>query len=243
MNARLAQQFWPNESAIGHRIRRGGSNSPWMTVVGVAADVMDNGLGIQPAPTLYTAYYQRNTPTARVSLVVRMANDAPSHRRAIESAIWSVDPEQPVDALAPLPEVLEQSTGDQRFQTILLGLFALLGLMLAMIGVYGVTGAAVTARTWEMGVRMALGATAASVTLNMLAESGKRVLLGVAGGVALFFILGRLAAGLLYQTSVADPRILVAAILPLVVTALGICFLQARHLGKVDPVSALRNEL
>jgi len=111
-----------------------------------------------------------------------------------------------------------------------------------MIGVYGVTAAAVTARTWEMGVRMALGATSGSVVLNMLSESAKRIFLGVIAGIALFFALGRLAASLLYNTSFADPRILAVATLPLVLTAFGICYLQARHLGKVNPVSALRNE-
>jgi len=177
-----------------------------------------------------------------VSLVVRTANDAPSFKRDIERAIWSVDSAQPIDGLGPLTEVLTQSTGDHRFQTALLSSFALLGLLLAMIGVYGVTAAAVTARTWEMGVRMALGATSASVVVNMLSESAKRILLGVVTGVALFFAFGRLATSLLYNTSIADPRILISAILPLVLAAFAICYLQARRLGKVNPVSALRDQ-
>jgi hypothetical protein len=241
VNARLARQIWPKESAIGHRIRRNNSAAPWMTIVGVAGDVMDNGLGVQPDPTLYVAYLQQNTVTARVSLVVRTAHDGPSYVRDIERAVWSVDPAQPIDGLGPLTGVLTRSTGDQRFQTVLLSAFALLGLLLAMIGVYGVSAAAVTARTWEMGVRMALGATSASVVLNMLSESAKRILLGVVAGVALFFALGRLAASLLYNTSLADPRILIASILPLVLTGFGICYLQARYLGKVNPAIALRN--
>jgi predicted permease len=242
VNARLARQMWPNESAIGHRIRRNNSNAPWMTIVGVAGDVMDIGLGVQPDATLYVAYLQQNTATARVSLVVRTANDSPSFKRDIERAIWSVDSAQPIDGLAPLTGVLTQSTGDRRFQTALLSSFGLLGLLLAMIGVYGVTAAAVTARTWEMGVRMALGATSASVVVNMLSESAKRILLGIVIGVGLFFALGRLATSLLYNTSIADPRILITAILPLVLTAFAICYLQARRLGKVNPVSALRDQ-
>jgi len=241
VNARLARQMWPTESAIGHRIRRNSSSAQWMTIVGITGDVMDNGLGVPPDSTLYVAYLQQNTGTARVSLVVRTANDAPSFRRDIERAIWSVDPAQPIDGLGPLTEVLAQSAGDQRFQTILLSAFALLGLLLAMVGVYGVTAAAVTARTWEMGVRMALGATSASVVLNMLSESAKRIGLGIVTGVALFFAIARMAANLLYQTSYSDPRILIAAILPLLLTALAICYWQARHLGKVNPVFALKN--
>ena len=135
-----------------------------------------------------------------------------------------------------------QSTGDQHFQAILLSSFALLGLVLAVIGVYGVTAAAVTARTWEMGVRVALGATPDSVVLNMLCQLVRRLLLGVAIGLGSFLVLGRLAASLLYRTPVADPRILAGATLPLVLTALVISYVQARHLGNVDPVSALRND-
>jgi ABC-type antimicrobial peptide transport system permease subunit len=118
----------------------------------------------------------------------------------------------------------------------------LLGLVLAVIGVYGVTAAAVTARTWEMGVRVALGATPRGIVLNMLCESARRLLLGVAIGVGLFLVLGRLASSLLYKTPVSDPRILAGATLPLALTALVICYVQARHLGNVDPVSALRND-
>jgi predicted permease len=241
VNARLARQIFPTGSAIGHRIRRNNPNAPWMTIVGVAGDVMDNGLGVQPDPTIYVAYFQQNASTARVSLVIRTSNDAPSFVQGIERAVWSVDPAQPIDAIGPLIGALTQSTGDQRFQTILLSSFAVLGLVLAMIGVYGVTAAAVTTRTWEMGVRLALGATPGGVVLNMLTESAKLVLLGVAGGIALFLALGRLAANLLYRTPLADLPILTAATLPLVLTAFAVCYLQARNVGKIDPVSALRN--
>jgi len=243
VNARLAHQIWPLESAIGHRIRRNGPAALWMTIVGVTGDVMDNGLGVQPDPTLYVAYFQQNTATARVSLVVRAAMDASSLSREIERAVWSVDPGQPIDALGPLPEVLTQSAGDQRFQTILLACFALVGVALAMIGVYGMTAAAVTARTWEMGVRLALGATPASVMLNMLRESAARLMVGVAIGLVAFLALGRLAASLLYNTPLADPSILAAATLPLLLPAFAICYLQSRRLGQVDPLSALRHEL
>jgi putative ABC transport system permease protein len=242
VNARLARQIWPRESAIGHRIRRNSAAAQWMTIVGVAGDVMDNGLGVQPDATLYVAYFQQNTATARVSLVVRTGNDSASFGREIERAVWSVDPGQPVDALARLTGVLAQSAGDHRFQTILLASFALAGLLLAMIGVYGVTASAVTARTWEMGVRLALGATPGGVMMLLLSESARRILLGVALGVALFLALGRFAASQLYQTTVGDPRILAAATLPLVLTALVICYSQARELGAVDPVRAMKGE-
>lgn len=147
-----------------------------------------------------------------------------------------------MDALAPLPQVLAQSAGDQRFRTILLSTFAILGLLLATIGLYGVTSAAVTARTWEVGVRLALGATSGSVIRNVMNESARQVFTGVAAGLALFFLLVRLAEGLLYGTAAADPAILFPAVAPLLLVTFAVSYAQARRLGKVNPVMALRGE-
>jgi putative ABC transport system permease protein len=213
-----------------------------MTVVGVAADVMDAGLGVQQGPTLYVDYFQLNTATARVSLVVRTAGDALVIAGGVRRAIWSVDPNQPIDRVERLADVLRESTGDQRFRTVLLSSFALIGLALALVGVYGVTSAAVKARTWEAGVRMALGATPGSVVRGLLREASVRVLVGVAAGIVVFIALGRLAAGLLYHTSIADPLILACAVLPLAALALAVSYWQARHLALVPPVNALRDD-
>jgi len=214
-----------------------------MTVVGVAADVMDAGLGVQQGPTLYVDYFQLNTATARVSLVVRTAGDALAIAGGVRRAIWSVDPNQPVDRVERLADVLRDSTGDQRFRTVLLSTFAIVGLALALVGVYGVTVAAVKARTWEAGVRMALGATPGSVVRGLLRESGRCVLFGVAAGLVAFISLGRLAVGLLYNTSITDPVILACAVLPLAALAMAVSYWQARHLACVPPVDALRNDL
>lgn len=243
VSARFAKRFWPNESAIGHRLRRLGTTAPWMTIVGIASDVMDIGLGVQQGPTLYVPYLQQNTPTAGVTLVVRTLGDPLAFGRDIERAIWSVDPGQPVDRIARLSDVLVDSTGDQRFRTILLGAFASAGLLLALVGIYGVTAAAVKARTWEVGVRMALGATPQRVVGEMLSESSRRIGYGTAAGVATFLAAGRLASGLLYNTSFGEPAVLVSAIAPLVAVALLVSYVQARRLASVSPVSALRGQV
>jgi putative ABC transport system permease protein len=240
VSARFAKQFWPNESALGHRVRRVGATAQWLTIVGVAADVMDAGLGVQQGPTLYVPYLQQNTPTARVSLLVRTAGDPIAIAKAVQQAIWAIDPLEPVDRVERLRDVLVDSTGDQQFRTVLLSAFALVGLALALVGIYGVTAAAVKARTWETGVRMALGASPVRVVLDMIAEAGRRVLAGTIGGVVLFVALNRLAGSLLDNTSTLEVRVLVLAVAPLVAAAMLVSFLQARQLASVSPVSALR---
>jgi putative ABC transport system permease protein len=242
VSARFAKAYWGGQRAVGHRVRRGGATAKWMTVVGVAADVMDAGLGVAQGPTLYVPYLQQNTATARVTLVVRTDGNPMAMAKQVERAVWSEDPLQPVDATARLDDVLAEGTGDRRFQTIVLATFAAAGLALALVGVYGVTAAAARARTWEVGVRMALGATPRLVVLDLVFEAASRIGAGVAVGVVLFLASGRAAASLLYDTSFGDARILAAAIVPLAAAALAISYAQARRLAGVQPVSALRND-
>ena len=242
VSARFAKQFWPHESALGHQVKRGGTTSRWMTVIGVVGDVMDAGLGVEQGPTLYVNYLQVNSPTARVSVLVRLSGDPLAATRAVQRAVWSVDPGQPMDRVGRLNDVLVDTTSSQQFQTILLSGFALVGLALAVIGVYGVTAAAVKARTWEVGVRMALGASSSRVLGEMLRESGMRVLVGMAVGVAAFLAAGRLVAGLLYDTSYSDPRVIAGAVMALAAVSMAVVYTQARRLANASPVLALRDD-
>jgi putative ABC transport system permease protein len=242
VSARFAKQFWPNGSAIGHQVKRGGSNASWLTIIGVVGDVMDAGLGVQQGPTLYVNYLQINTATARVSLLVRLSGDPLGAVKAVQQAVWSIDPGQPMDRVGRLQDVLVETTSDQQFQTTLLSGFAVVGLVLAVIGVYGVTAAAVKARTWEAGVRMALGASSSRVLGEMLHESGMRVLMGIGIGAAVFLAAGRLASSLLYNTSYADPRVIAAAVILLSGMSMVVIYTQARRLASVSPVLALRED-
>jgi putative ABC transport system permease protein len=241
ISARFAQRFWPRERAIGHRVRRISENAPWLTIVGVAADVMDAGLGVQQGPTIYLPYLQQNTATARVTLLVRAAGDPIAMANAVRQAIWAIDPLQPVDHVERLRDLLVDSTGDQQFRTLLLSAFAVVGLALALVGIYGVTAAAIKARTWETGVRLALGATRARVIAGMVGETSGQLLSGIFAGVALFLGAGRLAAGLLYNTSPMDPRVMAIAIAPLAIVSMLVSYVQARQLANVSPVAALRD--
>ena len=242
VSARFAKQFWPNQSAIGHQVKRGGGTSVWLTIIGVVGDVMDAGLGVPQGPTLYINYLQINTPTARVSLLVRLSGDPLATAKAVQQAVWSIDSGQPMDRIGRLQDVLVETTSDQQFQTILLSGFALVGLALAVIGVYGVTAAAVKARTWEAGVRMALGASSSRVLSEMLRESGGRVLVGIGIGAVVFLAAGRLASSLLYNTSYADLRVLAGAIILLSTVSMAVVYTQARRLANVSPVVALRED-
>ena len=145
----FARQFWPHQRAIGHRVRRNGPTAPWMTVVGVAGDVMDAGAGVKAGPTLYIPYLQNNTATARVTLVVATRGDPLASAGVVQRAIWSVDPNQAATRVGRLEDLLVTSASDQRFRTVLLTIFAASGMLLALVGVYGVAAAAVSARRWE----------------------------------------------------------------------------------------------
>jgi len=240
ISAEFARQFWPKESAVGHRVRRSGAAAQWMTIVGVAADVMDEGAGVKPGPTLYVPYLQSNTATARVTLVVRAHGDPIASSQSVRQAIWSVDPDQPVDRLGRLTDVMSTSAGDQRFSTVLLAIFAGSGLLLALVGVYGVAAASVTAQRWEAGVRLALGARPAALVVKVLRETTTAAGVGAAGGVVMFVGFGRLLSGLVYNTGVVDARIMASAVVLMGAGAVGAAWLQARHIATVPPTLAMR---
>ena len=240
VSADFARQFWPRESALGHRIRRSSAAAQWMTIVGVAADVMDAGAGVKAGPTLYVPYLQNNTRTARVTLVVSTHADPLGSATAVRQAIWSIDPDQPVDRVARLADLLVTSAGDQRFRTVLLGLFAISGLLLALVGVYGVAAASVAAQRWEAGVRLALGARPGALVMKMLRDTTASVLAGAALGAVVFLGFGRLLSDLLYQTTAADVRVVAAAAALMIVGASAAAWLQARHIAHVSPTIALQ---
>ena len=125
---------------------------------------------------------------------------------------------------------------------MLIGAFAIVGLVLALVGIYGVTAAAVRARAWEAGIRMALGATPTGLVASMVRESAARIAIGSIAGLLGFAAAGRLASGLLYRTSLGDPLVLAAAVAPLVALAIVVSLCQARKLASVDPALALRDD-
>jgi putative ABC transport system permease protein len=236
----FATRYYPAGNAVGHRVRRAGATAPWMTIVGIAADVRDNGLVNDPGPVLYVPYLQSNTPTARVTLVVRAAGDPAAVARGVRDAIWAVDRHQPIDRVLPLRSVLAEGLGAERFRALLVTAFAAIGLALAIVGVHAVAGTAVVARTWEASLRLALGASPARLVVTMLGDAVWQAGAGAAAGALAFWILGRSISGLVFQTSATDPVVAIGVAVVIGALALAAAAAQMRRLAHVSPAVGLR---
>ena len=240
----FASRFWPGQAALGQRVRRVGSagNGPWLTVVGVFRDVMDNGLGAELGPTLYVPYLQQNTATARISLTIRTKSDPLALANTVRQAIWSVDPIQPVDAVQPLETALNDSVAQPRFRTLLIGVFGAFGLILACIGVYSVAAYGARQRTREIGVRMALGADRSDVTRLLIRGSMPPILIGSLLGLAGTAALAGRMITILYKPTAADAAYVGVATVLLLLCALGATLIPAGQAARVSPSDAIRND-
>ena len=250
VNETMARQFWPGEDSLGKRFKVGaveGAN-PWLTVVGVVADVRQMGVDAPVKAEMYVPYWQAEHPTpyamfAPRDLAIRAAAVAPASLvPAVRQAIREVDPNQPVANVRTMDEVLGRVTAQRALGMQLLTAFAALGLLLAALGIYGVLSYFVVQHTPEIGVRMALGARPADVLKLVIGKGMKLALAGVVLGVAGALVLTRLMRSLLFGVSVIDPLTFacVAALLTLV--AFLACYIPARRATKVDPMVALRYE-
>ncbi len=236
----FAEKYFPSGGALGHRVRRAGPTAVWMTIVGVVGDVRDDGLVNEPRPLLYVPYLQVNTPTARISLVARTQGDPTSIAPSIRQAIWDIDRNQPIDRIASLENVLLEGTSAERFRTLLVALFAAAGLVLAVVGVYAVTSASVTARTWEASLRLALGAAPWKVAASVLRQATTQIFIGAISGVVAFYLLRNLLASLLFETSAADTFVIAGAATVVIVLATVAAAWQSRRLANVSPALGLR---
>jgi putative ABC transport system permease protein len=239
VNETFARREWPNVSAIGQRIRFV-DNQRWMTVIGVARDAKQFGQTDQSRPQAYIHYMQ--SPQIFTSVVVRTNGDPTAFGTAVRDAIWRVDRDQPVWKIRSLESLVDASLGSKRVLLGLIGAFATVAVLLAAVGIYGVMSFAVTQRTHEVGVRMALGAQGGEV-LRLIVGQGLR-LTGIALiiGIAASFGTNRLLASQLFGITPSDPVTLGAVPLLLAIVAAIACYLPARRASKLDPLVALRRE-
>ena len=237
----LAHTYWPNERAIGKRIRLGdGSKVAWMTIVGVVGHVRYRTLEARSRVTLYWPEAQQ--PSSAMGLVLRTASDPMSLATTIQKVIASVDPDQPVYRIRTMSELMADSVARRRLALSLLAVFACLALLLASLGIYGIVAYSVAQRHQEIGIRMALGAESCQV-LGMVLKQGLSLSLGgIGAGYLAGLALTRLVASMLYGVGSTDSLTFLAAATALGFAALLASFIPARRATKVDPMVALRYE-
>ena len=241
VNATLARRYF-GEDAIGQRIslEDNPKEEDWITIVGVVGDTKPRELHSEPVAELYMPYAQQ--PEPGMSLMIRYRSSSTGVAAAVRNEVLALDKNQPVYSIRTLDSVLSESVAGPRFRTMLLGVFACVALILAGVGIYGVIAYAVSQRTQEIGIRMALGARATDVLKLVLKHGMKLILIGVAVGLAGAFALTRLLTTLLFGVTPTDAATFATVSVGLIVVALFACFIPARRATKVDPLVALRYE-
>jgi putative ABC transport system permease protein len=242
VNTALVRHFFPNEDPIGHRFRRH-DQAPWATIVGVVSDVRRGGKAGEINPQVYypaaqTALY----PVRLAEFSFRSAGDPKQLVAAIQKEVWAIDKDLPVTHVRTFDELVSQSVSEERFQTMLLGLFASLALILAMVGIYGVISYSVSQRTPEIGIRMALGATRAGILKMVVGRAMLLIGIGIAAGAAGAYGLSQYLKSLLFEVKPGDPWTYVGIACLLAVVALAASLVPARRATRVDPMIALRYE-
>ncbi len=238
----FAKTYWPGDSPLGKRVKFGrlsDGDSPWMEVVGQVAHVKNYGVDEDSRVELYLPFMQNSS--GGFTLLAKAASPGAA-ASAMRAAVHAANPEIPVYQVRPLEEFVAERSTLRRLLAQLTTVFAAVALLLAAVGIYGVMSYAVAQRTQEIGIRMALGAGEESIAKMVLRNGAVLAVTGVAIGLLLAFVLARLAASLLFQTSAADPPTFSVVPMMLLAVALVACYLPARRAARVDPMNALRSE-
>jgi putative ABC transport system permease protein len=236
----LANQLFPGQDAVGHRLKliNPDQSSEWRTIVGVAGDVNYRGLNRDFQPAIYTPFAQ--TPFMWLYVMVRATGPTEPLMRSLRTIVPAVSPALTAGNLRPMTDVIAQSVAEPRFHMVLVSSFALLALLLSAIGIYGVLAYSVAQRTHEIGVRMALGAAGRDVMRLVIGEGLTLAVAGVALGLAGAAALMRLMTGLLFGVTARDPLTFVAGAAVLLGVAALACYVPARRATRVEPITALR---
>jgi putative ABC transport system permease protein len=243
VSKRLADMVWPGRPALGRRFKLGG-DSPWVTVVGVVDDIRARGFGDTPEPTMYFPYAQTGrsayaTPRT-MAVIIRTSGNPERLAPTLRTIVRELDRQVPISELRTLDDLVETSVSTRRFSTGLIAAFGTLALLLAALGTYGVVSYGVTQRTFEIGVRIALGASERSVLRQVLWEGMTMCLVGLALGLLVSLALGRLIASMLVGVGPFDVATLALTSAALIVTTVGASLLPALRAARVSPVEALR---
>ncbi|HET8948585.1 MAG TPA: ABC transporter permease [Candidatus Polarisedimenticolia bacterium] len=241
----VARRFWPDRSPVGARVSFEGPEGPWREVVGVVGDTREFGLENPAAPIVYSPMRQRDAPQAWMSwmtFVVRTSGPPARVAPELRDRLQRLDPDLALDDVRPMTAVLAGARAARRFNTLLLGLFAGVALLLATVGIYGVVSLSVGARCREIGIRMALGARRAAILALVLKEGMGLTLAGVLAGVLLALGVTRFLASLLFGVTPTDAPTFASIAAFFGAVALLACWVPARRASRVDPTVALRSE-
>jgi predicted permease len=240
-----ARQVWPGENPLGMRLQ----NDPrpeWVEVIGVVADVRTDSLEKQPALMVYVPYwdgaYWQGSVWGNATYVIRTSQGPSTMANALRSATHELDADLPLANVLTMREILSESIGSRRFQTLLAGAFAGAALLLACLGIYGVISYSFARRTSEIGIRIALGAQASQVSVQVLRQGIQPVLGGLVVGVAAALAAGKLISGFLFGTEPRDPAAISTVVFMLLLVAGLACWAPARRASRIDPMAALRDE-
>ena len=242
VNEAFARRFWPNESAVGKRLKQSWPEepTPWREIVGVVNDVKVDGVEADTSLQVYLPFTQN--PASAAALVVRTSTPPETLSRPIAMTIHQLDPNLPVFSVQTMDEIMRAAVTRRTMTMVIFGAFAVVALVLASVGLYGVVAQGVVERTREIGVRIALGATRAQVVRLFLRQGAVTTAIGVAIGVASAMALARLVQDLLFQVKPNDPLAFWAAIGALVIVSTAACYIPARRAARVAPTLALRGE-
>jgi predicted permease len=242
INESAARLYFPKGNAVGSRVRIGPNPAaPWVTIVGVVGDMRDGANWRPPAPTIYDNARQQTWWTS-LSIVIRTSGDPAAAAPMLRSAVRTADPSLALRDVATLDEMIGQSLSTRRFALGIAACFAVLALVLAAVGIYGVLAYSVTARTREFGVRLALGATVASVVGLVVRQGLGWSIAGLAIGIGGALAFGKVLASSLFGITASDPFTFAAVSCGLIVIVLIACIVPAARATRVDPIDSLRAE-
>ena len=240
VDEKLSQQYWPGEDPIGKRVKMGGPQSPWHTIVGVVGHVKHSQLNTESKGALYFLYSQNRA--FMITIVARTSNAPEQLAGVVQREVSAIDKDVPVYEIKTMSERLMDSVTPQRLAAYLVAVFAGVALLLAVLGIYGVVSHSVSQRTQEIGLRMALGAQAGDVLKQVLWRGLMLTLLGAAIGLIGALVLSRLLSNLLFEVSPTDPVTFAGIPALLISVALMACYIPARRASRVDPMTALRRD-
>jgi putative ABC transport system permease protein len=238
----LVRRYFGNQDPLGRRIKFGprSSNAPWLTIVGVVGNIKSDGFDQPDQPHLYFPIFQN--PSYAMAVYLRTDTNPMSLAKSLREQVQAVDPNLPVFGERAMTDVVADSLGQRRFAMQVVGLFGVLALLLASIGIYGVMAYSVSQRTREIGIRVALGASRATILRWVLRQGLLLIAIGVGSGLIAAFALMRLLRSLLFGITTTDVVTYVALAGVLAVVALVACYIPARRATKIDPLVALRYE-